>query len=154
MKVIFLDIDGVLNSHQYLSQVALGEADIYDELDPEKFKLLQMIVEQIGASIVLSSSWRESFEAMKPLESVARNLLTALKEHGLTIYDMTPILTGQRDEEIRQWLSCHVEVDGFVILDDEHFDWKELEAHWVKTSYYMGLTEENAQEALRILQQL
>jgi len=80
-----------------------------------------------------------------------KNLLTAFMEHGLTIYDMTPILTGQRDEEIRQWLSCHAEVDGFVILYDEQYNWKELEVNWVKASYYTGLTEENVRAAFRIL---
>ena len=152
MKVIFLDIDGVLNSHQYLSQVAFGEAGIYDELDPEKLTLLKTLVKQTGANIVLSSSWRESFEDMNPLDYVARNLLAAFEEHGLTIYDMTPLVKAQRDEEIRQWLSCHAAVESFVILDDEQYDWKELEVNWVKTSYYMGLTEENVRAALRILQ--
>ena len=89
---------------------------------------------------------------MMPLDFVARNILATFKEYGRSIYDMTPMLTGQRDEEIRQWLSCHAEVNGFVILDDEHHDWKELEVNWVKVSCYMGFTEENIREALRILQ--
>jgi len=48
MKIIFLDIDGVLNSHQYLSRVSLEEVDIYEGLDPEKSILLQMLIEQTG----------------------------------------------------------------------------------------------------------
>ena len=151
MKVVFLDIDGVLNSYQYLSRTSMEDAGIYDELDPQKADLLQKLVVQTGASIVLSSSWRESFENMVPLDYVARNLLTVLKERHLSIYDMIPLLNGQRAEEIRQWLTCHFEVDSFVILDDENYDWKELEAHWVKTSYYAGPTEQNVQQAADIL---
>ena len=151
MKVVFLDIDGVLNSYQYLSRTSMEDAGIYDELDPQKVDLLQKLVVQTGASIVLSSSWRESFENMMPLDYVARSLLAVLKEHSLSIYGMTPLLKGQRDGEIRQWLACHSEVDSFVVLDDEHYNWKELEAHWVKTSYYVGLTEQNLQQAVDIL---
>ena len=151
MKVVFLDIDGVLNSYQYLSRTSMEDAGIYNELDPQKVNLLQKLVVQTGASIVLSSSWRESFECVKPLDAVARNLLEALKEHGLLISSMTPLLTGKRDEEIRQWLTCHTEVELFVILDDEDYDWKELRSNWVETSYYVGLTEENVREAVKIL---
>ena len=151
MKVIFLDIDGVLNSHQYLSRTALEDAGIYDELDPEKLKLLKTLVDQTGASIVLASSWRELFENMKPLDFVAKNLLAAFKEYGLSIYDMTPLLKARRDEEIRHWLSRHAEVEQFVFLDDEHYDWRELGTRWVKTSYYTGLSEKDVLEAADIL---
>ena len=151
MKVIFLDIDGVLNSQQYQSRIDHEDAGIYNMLDPEKLKLLQTLVEQTGAGIVLSSSWRESFADMEPLDSVAKNFLSAFNKYSLSFYDMTPLLSGHRDEEIRQWLSEHTEINAFVILDDEHYDWKELEARWVKTSYYVGLVEKDVQEAIRIL---
>jgi len=151
MKVVFLDIDGVLNSYQYLSRTSMEDAGIYNELDPQKVNLLQKLVVQTGASIVLSSSWRESFENMKPLDFFARNLLEALSEHRLSISSMTPLLSGKRDEEIRQWLTCNTEVERFVILDDENYDWKELRPNWVGTSYYMGLTEENVRDSAKIL---
>ena len=151
MKVVILGIDGVLNSYQYLSRTSMEDAGFCNELDPQKVELLQKLVVQTGASIVLSSSWRESFENMMPLDFVARNLLVALKEQGLSISSMTPLLTGKRDEEIRQWLTCHTEVERFVILDDEDYNWKELRPNWVETSYYMGLTEKNVREAVKIL---
>ena len=151
MKVMFLDIDGVLNSQQYQARVDHEDAGIFDMLDPEKLELFQTLVKQTDANIVLSSSWRESFADMESLDSVARNFLSAFEKYRLSFYDMTPLLSGHRDEEIRQWLSEHTEIDTFVILDDENYGWKELEAHWVKTSYNTGLTDKDVQEAVSIL---
>ena len=50
MKVIFLDVDGVLNSAQDGYSIRL-KTDSH-------LKLLQYIVKETGAKIVLSSSWR------------------------------------------------------------------------------------------------
>lgn len=53
MKVIFLDIDGVLNSSK-----TIGRNFDYPELDPRNLKVLKDIVELSHAVIVLISSWK------------------------------------------------------------------------------------------------
>lgn len=52
MKVIFLDVDGVLNSNQRRLEIG-GES-----LEEEKVKLLSMIIRRTGAVVVLHSGWR------------------------------------------------------------------------------------------------
>ena len=76
MKVIFLDVDGVLTSEDYLNGVEF-------DLSEEKIKLLKKIVEQTNAKIVLSSSWKNKTRNFPVLENL-------LNKNGLEIYDTTP----------------------------------------------------------------
>ena len=55
MKIIFLDVDGVLNSQDLLERC--GE-DKLVPIDEENIRCLKEIVDETGAEIVLSSSWR------------------------------------------------------------------------------------------------
>ena len=59
MKVIFLDIDGVLNSDEYVDKVKKSDIQgIERDIDIEKVKLLKRAIDETGAKVVLSSSWR------------------------------------------------------------------------------------------------
>ncbi|MDL2219574.1 hypothetical protein LJC04_04500 [Ruminococcaceae bacterium OttesenSCG-928-O06] len=149
--MIFLDIDGVLNSKSYLACAAKSNAGSYKHLNPKKILLLKWIVEQSDADIVLSSSWKELFFHMTPIEPAAKTLLEVLHNHGMNIRDMTPIMGGDRPQEIKHWLSMHPEVTSYVILDDHRYKWGELSPHWVQTSQRSGLTQRTAQTAVSIL---
>lgn len=65
MKIIFLDFDGVLNSEVWMK----SRFDIIDnndidsqypfyEIDPNAIKNLNRIIEETGAKVVVSSTWR------------------------------------------------------------------------------------------------
>lgn len=56
-KIIFLDIDGVLNSADHLDHTK--HCNGYSDISPKKVKLLKKIVDRTGAEIVLSSTWRD-----------------------------------------------------------------------------------------------
>lgn len=59
MKIIFLDVDGVLNSDEYIEKTKkLNIQGIESEVDPEKITLLRNAIVETGAKVVLSSSWR------------------------------------------------------------------------------------------------
>lgn len=59
MKVIFLDVDGVLNSDEYFDKIRnLNIEGIECEIDIEKIRLLKKAIDETGAKVVLSSSWR------------------------------------------------------------------------------------------------
>ena len=58
MKIIFLDIDGVLNSIGWVERTK-GTAYEDKEIDPSKVRLLKQIIDKTDAKIVLSSTWRE-----------------------------------------------------------------------------------------------
>ena len=64
MKVIFLDIDGVLNSAKYFDRIKnLEITEIEEQIDIKKVELLKKAVDETGAKVALSSSWRYSRKA-------------------------------------------------------------------------------------------
>lgn len=114
MKVIFLDIDGVLNSDEYFDKIEkLNIQGIQSEIDVEKIKLLKRALDETGAKVVLSSSWRYTRKVQNLKELLA----------NFEIYtESTPYIHGKRGLEIKQWLLDNPEVEDFVILDDEIFE--------------------------------
>ena len=122
MKVIFLDIDGVLNSDDYID-IAKNSQGIERHIDIDKVKLLKKVIDETGAKTVLTSSWRNSND-IGPL----RELLAKYEIY----FDVTPFINWERGLEIKQWLLEHNRVEDYIILDDA-FD-KEMLRHLVKVS--------------------
>lgn len=157
-KIIFLDIDGVLNSNKYFSsreyyykehkkiEYTLEDTikrQLYD-IDMNKLELLLKVVKITTAKIVITSSWRRL--------SIYPYIKKYLIEVGLPIIGETPYIEGNRGEEIRYYLKNN-KVDSFVILDDEIFkDFNELINNLVKTSFYEeGLTIDSCNEIIKRL---
>ncbi len=114
MKVIFLDIDGVLNSDEYFDKIKnLNIVGIQSEIDIEKIKMLNMVINETMAKVVLTSSWRYTRNAQE--------LKKLLLEYGIPA-DSTPFIQNERGLEIKQYLLEHPDVEDFVIVDDEVFD--------------------------------
>ena len=171
MKVIFLDIDGVLNTSQTFVDIhneykKTGIRRI--EIDINRLILLKKIVEQTGAVIVLSSSLRK-FGKMEngtciPLNEKMADLIKLLKNYGLNIYDITPIdAKGNRQNEIDSWLKDK-NVESFIILDDCSSDLKRfVNKELIKTNFTInnemnenidtcaGLCEHHVIEAIKKL---
>ena len=146
MKVIFLDIDGVLNNANTKDRTPdkfIGIEDIF-------VKRLVDIVRSTKAKVVLSSSWR----TMKEDEPDYIYMIDKLKSKGIELYGYTTKKGWNRAEQIKNWLSDKPEVDNFIILDDE-FELEFAEGGYtdnlVKTEYAIGLTEEKKQEAINKL---
>ena len=114
MKVIFLDVDGVLNSDEYFDKIRnLDIQGIEREVDIEKIKLLKKAIDKTGAKVVLSSSWRYT--------KYAQYLKELLSNYDIYV-DSTPFIEKETGLEIKKWLSDNQDVEDFVILDDEIFD--------------------------------
>lgn len=114
MKVIFLDVDGVLNSDEYIKRTIKSNIQgIEKHVDVEKIKLLRQAIVQTNAKVVLTSSWR--------LTKMAQELIKLLITYGIYA-DSTPYIRNERGLEIKQWLADNQNVEDFVILDDEIFD--------------------------------
>lgn len=145
MKVIFLDIDGVLNSK--------GTST----LDDTYISRLKEIVKATDAKIVLSSSWKDVIYNPETYNDTDRKMLdTLMNMDGLPFAGVLPdINEDKRELEISEWLRDRKgKVESFVILDDLPYKFKEyFPNNFIKTGGYLlgGLSEENVKEAIRIL---
>lgn len=154
MKILFLDIDGVLNCEGSRSR-CVG----YRGIDDKKAENLAKIIKATGAEIVLISTWKEDWRKTdKAHQGMMANYLDKkLKKQGLTALDKTRDYIGERylsrGEGILEYLTCH-EVESYVILDDFQFDYDScgLTENYVKTDNYNGgLTEELSEKVIGIL---
>lgn len=142
MKILFLDIDGVLNS---LATKPDDPRWLGDWLDPKNVTQLARAIEETGASIVLTSSWR--------LSTSRSEVQRALAEKGCDaeLAGVTPDLGPQkRHLEIRHWLETAQRVpEEWLAIDDETLEG--LEERQIRTSRLHGLTKSETDEIIRRL---
>lgn len=156
MKLIFLDFDGVLNDHAFLTQRRNHPAEgvvfpeLAGELDPVRISLINLLIEETGANIVISSSWRTN-HSLEEMNSAFEMLGGTFKAIGVT-----PRIPGnqnrdERGNEIHTFIdTMKVKPESFIILDDET-DMGELFPFLIKTSFFGGFTESHLQEAIKRL---
>lgn len=165
-KVILLDIDGVLNDEGPAQREGLY-------VDPKMVDNLARVVEQTGAAIVLTSSWKYAYmefarNGFKTERKPLLMLQSELDRCGLRIDGMTPdtSLSGPRARpfEIMEWLRRFWRTNAYVILEDDTFwEWGWLRNNVVTTQTRVGtdhygypiaekgLTEEHAMRAISVL---
>ena len=121
LKIIFLDIDGVLNSIRYDRQRTIDQGNI----DETRLQLIKKLVDVTEARIVLSSSWRKHWEKdISKCDAIGRDINEVFAKYHLDIYDKTECLpNNDRAEEIRKWLNRQGNIEAFVIFDDIAFGW-------------------------------
>ena len=157
MKVVFLDVDGVLNYagckekyHHFLG------------VEDECVERLAEIVFSCSppALIVLTSSWKTLWDNQpinsKELDPMAKYLVEKLKKKGLHLADRTDEKDpSKRGLGIKGWLKkSGSDIDGWVVLDDEVFsDYEErgIMPHLAKTSFGVGLSDKGVEKAIKIL---
>jgi hypothetical protein len=128
-------------------------------IESSKVKLLKKIVDNTSAKIVLTSTWKLDWEKSDNLSPSGQYLVNKFKEEGLEIFDKTEeVCMDFRGAGILDWIHSH-NVEAFVILDDESFDFNDLglSEHFVKTSFYKedgGLQEEHVKSAIKILNEV
>jgi len=154
MKIIFLDIDGVLNSRVYDRKRNWNEQT---DIDETRLPLIKEIVDATDAKIVLSSTWRQHWDKDPNRCDVdGRYINKTFAKFGLAIFDKTPYLgnTALRREEISKWLKeTEQDIEAFVIIDDYRYGWGDLSDHFVKTdpNFRMGIEKEHVERAIKIL---
>lgn len=134
IKIIFLDLDGVLNSVNYFKSLAGKNILPDDRLDPDAVALLNKIIKATDAKIVISSSWR--------LGKNITQLQDVFNKHSVmgTIIGLTSDDYNLRGIQIQQWIdNSDFTIDSFIILDDDN-DMCHLNNHLVKTCVKDGLT--------------
>ena len=159
--IIFLDVDGVLNSSAYF-EANKGKGRI--EINDFHLKMLAKIYHTCDAKIVLSSSWRELDDPSDiHVYWMYEYLVNELARYGMEIIDKTPYVENNRPLEIKTWLDNHVDKDDirFVSLDDdwskEHYDEYGIGDCLVQTKFFCndvsegGLQQEHVDKAIEIL---
>jgi hypothetical protein len=141
VKVIFLDVDGVLNSIESVLVYSTS-----NKLCPVRVGMVARLAKEADAKIVVSSSWR-----VPGLENTKGSLAKAGATADLLdrIIGQTPKLNTVRGEEIAAWLKEHPEVERYVILDDDS-DMLPGQA-FVQTTFARGFTLDAYLDALTIL---
>lgn len=137
MRVLFLDIDGVLNH---------GDGGIFFE--DEKVRILNKILATTDANLVVTSTWR--------LGATPEEMDEVLASQGVLpgrVIGVTPYLDDQRGREIQEWLktwTSRYHIEKIVILDDRS-DLAPLDNALIRTSKTIGLTEQEANLAIQFL---
>lgn len=164
MKIIFLDFDGVLNCDPYFRSYEFqeethGQSDAqimlvshWAHIDPNRVKLMNRLVDETGALVVASTTWR--------LRYSLEELNEALKSRGATfeITDKTPRLSSgwggeaPRHFEIQTYLdNLKEKPEAFVIIDDIK-DMGPLNNHLALTNFMGdGFNPEVLDKAFNIL---
>lgn len=160
-KVIFLDVDGVLNRHHERYGTREKSPMGFTGVGQKHLLELRRIVEETGAYIVLSSDWKDCFytDECSPREADKDGvyLCKRLAENGLKIVERTDEKSEGNERStgrgfgIRKYLKAHPEVTEYVILDDVWFlDFtKELVPHFLWLEY--PLTKRSADKAIKCL---
>ena len=148
MKIIFLDFDGVVSTYEKRWH-----------LDPAKLTLVNTIVWQTDARIVVTSSWKVGKRKVDDFkEELFGSFLVddknneAFKRFVKNIYDITDSKGPDRGSEIQRWLDAHEEeVENYVILDDDSDMLEDQLFNFVQTDTYEGITEREVKLCKKVL---
>ena len=148
IKVLFLDIDGVLNTdrqHWHCQMNGITPVDEFGyEFDHKAVDNLATILEETSAEIVISSSWK--FLGLQTLQKMWED-----RKLPGTILDITS--DGKsKGWEIDEWLmECESQVNRYAIIDDENDILPKQLNHFVQTNSQFGITCKDAERVITIL---
>jgi hypothetical protein len=147
-RLLFLDIDGVLNN---LAHAVIYKAKSYDAatIDDVALGLLKWTCEVTGAEIVISSTWRTMGVDW---------LMGVFEGKGWRVppvISKTPQGNGvPRGDEIKEWLDGRTYHTGncqYVIIDDDSDMLDEQKEYFVHTDPNLGFTIYDAIRVIDIL---
>jgi hypothetical protein len=172
IKIIFLDIDGVLNSETWFEsqqenidklnqqKVISTDQSVDCQLDPQAIKQLNRLINLTDAKVVISSTWRFG-------DGINTRVKPGLSRKGFKgeiIGATGKESCGIRGCEIRRWLKDHdinskenlldcfgSDFKSFVILDDDSDMLLEQKDNFVHVDSKIGLSDKDVEQAIRIL---
>lgn len=166
-KIIFLDIDGVLNPTHYLNalfkmwKASEGEIKSQDEFGyyffPQNCDSLKRIINETGAKLVISSEWRKMGKEKIMKMWKIRNLpgevvdITPTEDELISEGNFDYLDLIGRGTLIEHWIKKNKFKGKFVIIDDT-FDFLDEQVEFlIETNGFYGLTNKDAEKAIGIL---
>lgn len=144
LDILFLDLDGVLNSYTFSKKNPDLEFPYGLELDPKACSLLASFLKDYPEiKVVICSSWRDTLSVEQFNE--------ILSPVGITVFDKTSD-SIDKGPSVELWIQTN-SVSSFVILDDDIlFNLKSpMHKHQVKTSFHLGIQEEHIENMKEVL---
>ena len=130
--VVFLDVDGVLNTGRTCQRSPGG----YGGVDELRVEILAKAIEKYErVELVLTSDWKNLIETDEDYQY----LISRLGMYGLKIAGKTIDHWSNRGQGILDYLVAHPEIDDFVILDDHTFDFQEHKMLWERLILTEGI---------------
>ena len=156
MKVVFLDFDGVITT-----------PDSHYKPMREKVELVRRVLDATDSVIVLSSSWRPYWKEDYTQEGIIQRIRVN-PYYDISVETLFPYIIGctsrisnsirqnrvnPRGYEIESYLNEHPEIESYVIIDDDNIDSvsPDMSSQIVYTNHFDGITEEDADRAIEIL---
>lgn len=170
-KILFLDMDGVVNSdveiikymndlidnkcytrNEAVEQYKIDFCNMTELIFPVHAKLITKICEETNCNIVWTTTWRliDEYEDI----NAAKEMLSRRGIPGERLIDYTPnFICRNRSSEIKEWLNINgKEVTRFAILDDDDYaKYNTKNGRFFQTSLMNGLTEDIAQDVIKWL---
>lgn len=163
MNLLFLDIDGVLNIHGPLDPNCMC-----GQIDKDKVRILNDILVEADAKIVLSSAWRYIVHRG---EMNLRGMEWLFRSHGILADRLIGItredsirrafyngkegtwpITNERGQQIADWRRENNHSDRYVVIDDLDLGIRDFEHPFVHVNGSVGLTRLDALLALKLFQ--
>lgn len=108
MNIIFLDYNGVLDTNENM-----------DVINLDNLQRLKHIVEETNSKVVLTTSKKNSFYITGVLNNKLQEDIKLMELNGIEVIGITP-KADTREKEIELYLSSHLEVENFCIIDDDY----------------------------------
>jgi len=155
MKILFLDIDGVLNNADYFKDKGSHSTRGYgflnrqaDEIDPKALALLHDLLKDVDdLNIVISSTWR-ILHKLGELKNIFIKVIPDFP-HRRIISMTGRVPSGHRGTEIDMWRKDNDFTGKYVIVDDDG----DMHPHqpFVQTNFAVGLTKDHIQKIKDLL---
>ena len=163
-KVIFLDIDGVLNNDQFRIDKWMKEHpgktwDPYYCFNKENVEQFNRVIRETNASVVASTTWRLGPTLREPM--TPKFLQNLIKENGGAECEIVGFTPHLMPKKLSQWIAPrYKEIQAyideakwhdvrFVVVDDRDDAWSGW--NFVRTDPRVGLTREDADRMIGIL---
>lgn len=156
MKLLFLDIDGVLDGETFHHGPKDKQGFPFDRIDHKCVQRIEKIVVNTGCKVVISSTWRESWDI-----NSFNQLFKDFNSH-VDVFGVTPVHHGNyknRGSEIYEYLKNNesalnkrwYEYTEYVILDDDCDMLYYQRNNFIFVDRTVGLTEKDCKQAIMIL---